>query len=89
MNRHAKPSKELPKADVSPSGLIRSALGKCTKADLIDFLVEFSNEHIKVRRELEIRLSVEKPVPLLVNDIELAIALATAFDERRRNYNFD
>ena len=89
MKRRAKPTKKVPKAKVSPSELIRSALGKCKKADLIDFLVEFSTQHLEVRRELETRLSVEKPVSLVVNDIESAIALATEFDDRRMNYNFD
>ena len=89
MKRRATPKKKVPKAKVSPSELIRSALGKCKKADLIDFLVEFSNEHLELQRELETRLSVEKPISLVVDDIESAIALATDFDERRMNYNFD
>ncbi len=89
MKRRATPKKKVPKAKVSPSELIRAALGKCKKADLIDFLVEFSTQHLEVQRELETRLSVEKPVSLVVNDIETAIALATDFDERRMNYNFD
>ncbi len=89
MTRRAKPTKKVRKVEPSPSELIRSALSKCKKAELIDFLVEFSKEHLEVRRELETRLNVEKPVSLLVNDIEIAIALATDFDERRMNYNFD
>jgi hypothetical protein len=60
MIRRATPTKKIPKAKVSPSELIRSALGKCKKADLIDFLVDFSTQHLEVRRELETRLSVEK-----------------------------
>ena len=66
---------------MSPSELIRSALGKCKKVDLVDFLGEFSNEHLEVQRELETRLNVEKPVSLVVIDIESAIALANDFDE--------
>ena len=89
MKRRATPTKKVSKAKVSPRELIRSALNKCKKADLIDFLVEFSNEHLEVRRELETRLDIEKPVSLVVNDIESAITLATDFDERRMNYNFD
>jgi len=89
MKRPNKPAKKVRKTERSPSELIRSALGKCKKAELIDFLVGFSKEHLEVRRELESRLSVEKPVSLLVNDIESAIAMATDFDERRMNYNFD
>jgi hypothetical protein len=89
MKRRAKPAKKVRKVEPSPSDLIRSALSKCKKADLIDYLVEFSNQHLEVRRELETRLSVEKPVSLVVNDIESAIVLATDFDERRMNDNFD
>ncbi|TWU18858.1 hypothetical protein [Allorhodopirellula heiligendammensis] len=89
MTRRAKPTKKFRKDDLSPSELIRSALSKCKKAELIDFLVEFSKQHLEVQRELEARLNVEKPVSLVVNDIETAIALATDFDERRMNYNFD
>ncbi|TWU02922.1 hypothetical protein [Stieleria varia] len=89
MKRGAKSTKKVPKAKVSPSELIRSALGKCKKPDLIDFLVEFSNQHVEVQRELESHLNVEKPFSLVVIDIESAIALATDFDERRMNYNFN
>ena len=89
MKQRATRKSKVPKAKVSPSELIRFELGKCKKADLIDFLVEFSNEHLEVQRELETRLSVEKPISLVVDDIESAIALATDFDERRMNYNFD
>lgn len=48
MKRRATPTKKVPKAKVSPIELIRSALGKCKEADLIDFLVEFSNQHLEV-----------------------------------------
>jgi hypothetical protein len=89
MKRYAKPTKKVRKVKVSPSELIRFSLSKCKKADLVQFLVEFANQHLEVRRELESRLNVEKPVSLVVHDIELAIALATDFDERRMNYNFD
>lgn len=89
MRRRVTPNKKVRKVEPSPSELIRSALGKCKKAELIDFLVEFSKKHLEVQRELEARLNVEKPVSLVVNDIETAISLATDFDERRMNYNFD
>lgn len=89
MKSRATPTKKVPKAKVSTSELIRAALEKCKKVELVDFLVEFSNEHLDVQRELETRLNVEKPVSLEVKDIESAIALATDFDNRRVNYNFD
>ena len=89
MKRRTKSTTNVRKEEVSPNELIRSALSKCKKSDLIELLVEFSNEHLEVRRELESRLSVVKPVTLIVGDVESAIALATDFDERRMNYNFD
>lgn len=89
MTRRAKSTKNARKVEPSPSELIRQALSKCKKADLIDLLVEFSKQCLDVRRELEARLNVEKPVSLLVKDIEIEIGLATDFDERRMNYNFD
>jgi len=42
-----------------------------------------------VTRELESQLNVEKPVDLLVNDVSCAISVATDFDERMMNQNFD
>ncbi len=89
MKRRVKTTKKVRKAEPSPSELIRSALSKCKKAELIDFLVEFSEEDLEIRRELEASLNVEKPVSLVVDDIELAIDLATYFDKRRLNSNFD
>ncbi|MCS7470032.1 hypothetical protein NZK35_25590 [Stieleria sp. ICT_E10.1] len=89
MKRRAKPTNKVDKVEPSPSELIRSAISKCKKAVLIDLLVEFAKQHLEVRRELEARLNIEKPVSLLLDDIETAIALATDFDERRMNYNFD
>lgn len=62
MKRRAKPSKKVRKVEISPSELIRSALSRCRKAELIDFLVDFSKQYLEVRRELEARLNVEKPV---------------------------
>lgn len=89
MTRRAKPSKKVRTVKTSHTDSIRSALSKCKKADLIDFLVEFSSQHLEVRRELESLLKVEKPVSLEVNDVESAIALATDCDGRRMNCNFD
>lgn len=89
MTRRTKPTKKASKAKGSPIELIRSALAKCKKADLIDLLVEFSTQHIQVRRELQKRLGVEKPVSLVVDDIKSAIARATDCDDRRMNDNFD
>ena len=69
--------------------LIRVALNKVKKTELIELLVMFSEEHAEIRRDLEIRLSIAKPVKLVVKDVRESIALATVVDDRRINYNFD
>jgi hypothetical protein len=42
-----------------------------------------------VTRDWESRLNIEKPVELLVNDVSCAIHIASDFDERMMNHNFD
>ena len=69
--------------------LIEKALGKRTKAELIEIVMKMAHKHATVARELEEQLRVEKPVDLLVADVSSAIDRATDFDEREINYNFD
>ena len=69
--------------------LIEKALGKRTKAELIEIVVKMAKKHATVARELEDQLRIEKPVDLLVADVSSAIDRATNFDEREINYNFD
>lgn len=52
-------------------------------------ILEIAKEHDVVARELEDRLTIEKPVDLLVADVSSAIDRATAFDARMMNHNFD
>ena len=82
-------SKRSGKAEMSPGKLLRTALTKCKKAELVDLLVEYADEHLEVMRDLESRLEIDKPTPFVVTDIEIAIVRATQVDERRLNYNFD
>tara|TARA_R110002111_G_scaffold206545_2_gene270879 strand:+ start:259 stop:828 length:570 start_codon:yes stop_codon:yes gene_type:complete len=70
------------------TALIHSALAKRKKGELIDLLVTYSENEVSIRRDLENRLGIEKPVGLMVGDIESAIATATDFDTREINYNF-
>lgn len=56
---------------------------------MVQFLVGFAKNHLDVRRSLENKLEIEKPVALLVHDVESAITTATDFDERDLNHNFD
>jgi hypothetical protein len=69
--------------------LIDRELRKRTKADLIAMILGIAREHSVVARELEDRLTIEKPVELLVADVSSAIDRATDFDERMMNHNFD
>jgi hypothetical protein len=69
--------------------LIEKALGKRTKAELIEIVVNMAKEHATVSRDLEDQLRIEKPVDLVVADVSSAIDRATDFDEREINYNFD
>ena len=69
--------------------LIDKELHKRTKADLIAMILAIAKKHAVVARDLEDRLSIEKPLDLLVNDISCAISQATDFDERMMGDNFD
>ena len=82
-----KPRRGRTQADRFP--LIEKALKKLTKADLVDLAIKLSKEHSALPRALESELDVQKPVQLLVSDIEVAIGLATDVDDMRANYNFD
>lgn len=90
MKRQASQSgKRSSQHKISPSELIRTALTKRKKAELIDLLVEYADENIEIRRDLESRFEIEKPTNLVVTDVDIAIRQATQVDERRLNHNFD
>jgi len=69
--------------------LIEAALRKRTKAELVETIMVLAKQHTNVARELENELNIEKPADLLIEDVGLAIANATDFDERMLNHNFD
>lgn len=82
-----KKPRERGKANRFP--LIEKALGKRTKAELIEIVMKVAKSHAAVARELEDQLGIEKPVDLLVADVSSAIDRATDFDEREINHNLD
>lgn len=82
-----KPPRKRPTTDRFP--LIEKALKKRTKADLVKLFVKLAKGNAELSRTLEAELDVRKPVDLLVADIESAICLATDFDDRDVNHNFD
>ena len=83
--------KKLPKAaDLADAAArLRKTLAKCTKAELVDVLVEFAREDHKLLRRLDARFEPQSPFKALVAATRQAIADATDFDEREINYNFD
>ncbi len=68
---------------------IEKALGKRTKANIIELILLLAKENALLTRDLERELAIEKPIDLLVGDISSAIDRATDFDEREVNYDFD
>lgn len=87
VKKGTKKPRELAKSDRFP--LIGRELHKRTKAELVALILAIAKEHAVVARELEGRLTIEKPVDLLVADVSSAIDRATDFDERMMNHNFD
>lgn len=69
--------------------LIEKELHKRTKAELVAMILMIARKQSDVMRDLENQLNIDKPVDLLVNDVACAISVATDFDERMMNHNFD
>lgn len=86
VKKGTKKPRKLAKSNRFP--LIEKELHKRTKAELVAMMLAIAKEHAVVARELEDRLTIEKPVDLLVADVSSAIDRATDFDERMMNHNF-
>ena len=67
---------------------LRKALGKATKGELVDILVELARDDRDLFRQLGARFKLEVPAEELAAATRLAIADATDFDEREINRNF-
>ena len=87
VTKRKKTPRKLAKTDRFP--LIEKALKKLAKADLIELVVTLAKDNAELSRALEAELDVQKPIDLLVSDVESAICRAADFDDRRVNYNFD
>ncbi len=68
--------------------LLREALNKRTKADLVELAMRFADEEKGSEWILEEALDLAKPGDLLIHDIGTAIIAATKVDERRAKYDF-
>lgn len=69
--------------------LLRTALKKCKKVDLVELTLRVAQQGKASEWMLEKELELDKPIDLLVHDIEAAIDVATKVDEMRLNYNFE
>ena len=67
---------------------LRKALGKRTKGELMDALVELAREDRGILRRLDAQFELDAPPKELVAATRQAIADATDFDERDINRNF-
>jgi hypothetical protein len=67
---------------------LRTALMKCTKDQLIDFLVELADEDRVILRRLAARIELKASPQELAATTRQAIADATDFDKRDANRNF-
>ena len=62
--------------------LLRAALKKRKKADLVEVALRLAQQDKASQWLLEQEVGLDKPVNLLVHDIEVAIEIATRVDER-------
>lgn len=67
--------------------LLRAALKKRKKADLVEVALRIAQQDKASQWLLEQEVGLDKPVNLLVHDVEVAIETATAVDERELNRN--
>ena len=69
--------------------LLRRALKKLKKVDLVEVTLRVAQEGKASEWMLEQEVGLDKPIDLLVHDIEAAIDIATKVDQQRLNYNFE
>ncbi len=69
--------------------LLQARLKKIKKVDLIEATLRLAQESKPCEWMLEELIGLDKPIALLVHDIEIAIDIATKVDELRLNYNFE
>lgn len=76
------------RCDEQRKRLLRLALRKTKKFDLVEIALRVAQEEKASEWLLEREVALDKPVDLLVNDVGVAIDMATRVDEERINYNF-
>ena len=69
--------------------LVRRALTKLKKVDLVEVTLRVAREGKPSEWMLEQEVGLDKPVDLLVHDIDVAVDIATKVDGQRLNQNFE
>lgn len=75
--------------DKQRAELFRASLKKAKKTQLIEATLRLVQVSKPCEWMLEELIGLDKPIALLVHDIEIAIDTATKVDELRLNYNFE
>jgi hypothetical protein len=68
---------------------LRVALKRRTIVEIIELVLRLAGEEKSCTWALERVLGLDKPIALIVHDVEVAIKLATKVDELQLNHNFD
>ena len=84
-----KPKKEAARKRPEPTAVLRQALARQSKAELVDVLLEWAQADRGVLWQLTARFDVASGLDELVAATRQAITNATDFDERDINRNFD
>ena len=77
------------KGQWSLTAALNKELQSKTKSELIDLIENEAKRSDRFASELEEKFKITKPLKALVTATKSAIAVATDFDERDRNHNFD
>ena len=73
--------------DAAREKLLRATLKKIKKVDLVELTLRIAQEVKPSQWRLEREVGLDKPVGLLVHDVEIAIGIATRVDEQQMNRN--
>ncbi|MBM4070462.1 MAG: hypothetical protein FJ271_16130 [Planctomycetes bacterium] len=84
-----KPKKTAPRKKPEAARGLRQALGKQGKAELVELLLELAASDRRIQRQLSARFNLVVAPGELVAATRRAIDIATDFDERDINSNFD
>lgn len=88
-HKQTRPESPCQRSTLDRLPVIENSLKKCTTADLVQLIIKLAKSNASLWKGLEAELDVQKPVELLVADMESAIGVATNVDDRNINSNFD